>query len=68
VLVEVQDLGAGILGDKSARVNGRGAIGMVERARELGGMVAIRLDSRGTVIAVALPVVSQTAVQNVSEN
>ena len=66
VLVEIQDPGAGILGDKSARVNGRGAIGMVERARELGGALAIRSDSSGTVISVTLPVVSQTAVQNVS--
>jgi signal transduction histidine kinase len=64
VLVEIQDPGAGILGDKSARVNGRGAIGIVERARELGGTVAIRSDSRGTVIAVALPVVSQTASES----
>jgi len=66
VLVEIKDPGAGILGDKSARANGRGAIGMVERARELGGTVAIRSDGQGTVISLTLPVVSQTAVQNAS--
>jgi signal transduction histidine kinase len=61
VLVEIQDPGAGILGDKSARANGRGAIGIVERARELGGTVAIRSDGQGTVISLALPVVSTIA-------
>jgi signal transduction histidine kinase len=67
VLVEIQDPGAGILGDKSARANGRGAIGMVERARELGGTVAIRSDGQGTVISLTLPVVSLTVVPKVRE-
>jgi signal transduction histidine kinase len=66
VLVEIRDPGAGILGDKSARANGRGAIGMVERARQLGGTIAIRSDGRGTLISLALPVVPETAVQNAS--
>ncbi len=64
VLVEIQDPGAGILGDKSARANGRGAIGMVERARELGGTVAIRSDGQGTVLSLTVPVVSEAALQN----
>ena len=68
MLLEIKDPGAGILGDKSARLNGRGAIGMVERARELGGTVAIRSDGQGTVIAVTLPVVSHTAGKNFSES
>jgi signal transduction histidine kinase len=68
MLLEIKDPGAGILGDKSARLNGRGAIGMVERARELGGTVAIRSDGQGTAISVTLPVASHTAVQNFSES
>jgi signal transduction histidine kinase len=67
VLVEIQDPAAGILGDKSARVNGRGAIAMVERARELRGTVAIRSDGQGTMISLALPVTSGTTVHNVSD-
>lgn len=67
VLVEILDPGAGILGDKSAGASGRGAIGMVERARELGGTLAIRSDGQGTVISLTLPVVSQTTVPNVRE-
>jgi signal transduction histidine kinase len=68
VLVEIQDPGAGILGDKSANVNGRGAIGIVERTRELGGTVAIRSDSQGTVLSLSLPIPTQTAMPNVSES
>lgn len=68
VLVGIQDPGAGILGDKSARAKGRGAIGVVERARQLGGTLTIRSDGQGTVISLSLPVLCQTAVQNISES
>ena len=61
VLVEVQDQGTGISAEKLAMLTsigtpGVGIRGMRERVRQLGGDLNITSDSRGTVVAVRLPV------------
>jgi signal transduction histidine kinase len=60
LLVEVRDDGKGIPGEKRLTLmssgGGVGLRGMQERIRKLGGTLAINSSSRGTTVAVTLPI------------
>jgi signal transduction histidine kinase len=65
--LEVSDNGAGIPGERLARLrevsdhSGVGLAGMRERVRELGGEFEIRSDSRGTTVSVRVPLADTSA-------
>jgi signal transduction histidine kinase len=56
VCVQVSDLGKGISGDTSPTCSGVGINGMRERLRQLGGVLNVHSNARGTLITADLPV------------